>query len=74
MGIIETVLDDGIEGACIILILVISYKIYKMKIETSSSCCDGNMSIKTRNPGGPRNLQIHSEMNIPRQNEIKEDV
>ena len=33
MGFVEAILDDGIEGACIILLLVVSYKIYRLKID-----------------------------------------
>lgn len=61
MGIIEKVLDDGIEGACIILILVISYKIYKMKIETSLSCCGGKFKVITRNIGTSNNRRVQDE-------------
>ena len=48
MGILEAILDDGIEGACIILLLVVSYKIYRLKININKpgmfiSCPGGSI-------------------------------
>lgn len=48
--IINLVFTNGLEGAGIVLLLVISYKIYKMKIHTKSNCCDG-FEIETQNNG-----------------------
>ena len=47
----KTILESGLEGAAIILLAVIAYKIYKMKILTSSKCCDDNVQIRTQNEG-----------------------
>ena len=45
----------GLQGAAIILLLTITYKIYKMKIssESKSDCCEGfHMKLVTKNEGG----------------------
>ena len=49
--VFEAVLESGLEGAGICLLLVITYKIYRMKIHTSSSCCEDAFSLETHNPG-----------------------
>ena len=46
------ILNYGLEGAGTILILVLAYKIYKMKIHTHSGCCDDRVIIDTQNSGG----------------------
>ena len=46
------ILDKGLEGALIILILTLSYKIYKMKVKSHSKCCKDNIEIDTQNSGG----------------------
>ena len=46
MGFVEAILDDGIEGACIILLLVVSYKIYRLKIDINKD------SMEIFCPGG----------------------
>ena len=46
------ILEYGIEGSFTILILVIAYKIYKMKITTHSGCCGEKIVIDTQNSGG----------------------
>jgi hypothetical protein len=50
MGI--DVVKYGIEGSITVLILVIAYKIYKMKITTHSGCCGEKVIIDTQNSGG----------------------
>ena len=45
------ILEYGLEGAGTILILVIAYKIYKMKIKTHSGCCGDKVVIDTQNSG-----------------------
>ena len=50
------VLDYGIEGSITILILVIAYKIYRMKITTHSGCCGEKLIIDTQNSGGETKL------------------
>ena len=46
----KTILESGLEGAAIMLLCVLSFKIYKMKIKTKSQCCDG-FEIETANNG-----------------------
>ena len=46
--------NTGLKGAAIILILTITYKIYKMKIvsESQSDCCEGiKLKLVTKNDG-----------------------
>ena len=45
------ILNYGLEGAGTILILVIAFKIYKMKITTHSGCCGDRVIIDTQNSG-----------------------
>lgn len=45
------ILEYGLEGAGTILLLVLAYKIYKMKITTHSGCCDDKVVIDTQNSG-----------------------
>ena len=47
--------NTGLKGAAIILILTITFKIYKMKIssESESDCCEGfKLKLVTKNDGG----------------------
>jgi len=50
------ILEYGIEGAGTILILVIAYKIYRMRISTHSGCCGESVVIDTQNSGGETKL------------------
>ena len=55
MTIVESILDDGVRGAAVALILVFAYKIYRARITTdgSSRCCRClRLHIRTENPGG----------------------
>jgi hypothetical protein len=45
MGLAETIIEQGIEGALLILILVLCYKIYRLEIECS--CCNKNIILRT---------------------------
>ena len=46
-----TVLEGGLEGAAICLLLVLTYKIYKMRVHSSSSCCGDAVKFETHNAG-----------------------
>ena len=37
-AIIKTILDSGFEGACIVLVCVIAYKIKKARVDLISDC------------------------------------
>ena len=56
MNELRDILDVGLEGALTIFLIVCSYKVYKMKCDTSSKCfkSDGEngLEITTHNPGG----------------------
>lgn len=41
----------GLEGATCVLMVVIAYKIYRMKLHTLSKCCKGGVIIETMNKG-----------------------
>ena len=45
MGLAETIIKQGIEGALLVLILVLCYKIYRLEVECS--CCDKNIILRT---------------------------
>ena len=49
--ILKLMFESGLEGAGIILLLVLAYKVYKIKIRTKSTCCDDNVIIETQNNG-----------------------
>ena len=53
------ILEYGLEGAGTILILVIAFKIYKMKVKTHSGCCGDKMVIDTQNSG------VNGESKLP---------
>jgi|TARA_Y100000114_G_C11729568_1_gene312803 hypothetical protein len=38
INLMKTVLDSGLEGACIVLVLVIAYKIKKARVDVESDC------------------------------------
>ena len=35
----------SLEGACSFFIMVLAYRLYKMKCRTSSNCCDGGTFV-----------------------------
>jgi len=49
--VLDTLLVSGLEGAGMIVLLVLSYKLYKMKIKTHSKCCGDNVEVTTHNSG-----------------------
>ena len=51
---IKSIVDIGLEGAAVVLLLTVSYKIYKMKCDFNSSCFkkdDNGITIQTHNSG-----------------------
>jgi hypothetical protein len=52
LTIVQQILSSGLEGAGLCFLLVLSYKVYKMKISTRSKCCGDNLTISTDNNGG----------------------
>ena len=56
---IKDIVDIGLEGVLVILLLTISYKIYKMKCDFSSSCFkkdDNGITIQTHNSGEEKSI------------------
>lgn len=51
VDVLHTILESGLEGAGIIFLLVLAYKLYKVKIRTRSNCCDDSFNIETENEG-----------------------
>ena len=55
MAILEKILESGIEGSAILLLCAITYKIFRMKIETeaTSDCCKScfKLHVITSNDG-----------------------
>ena len=49
--ILQLLFESGLEGSAIVLLLVLSYKIYKVKVKTRSSCCGDSVNIETENEG-----------------------
>jgi hypothetical protein len=56
MTIIQQILTSGLEGSTLIFLLVISYKVYKMKIKTKSNCCGDSFNLETENEGGAQDI------------------
>lgn len=52
VSLAQEILTSGLEGAGLIFLLVLSYKVYKMKIKTRSNCCGDSLNIETSNDGG----------------------
>jgi len=53
--IIDKVFEDGIRGAGMIFLLVLAYKVFRMRItnEVESNCCEGfKWKFTSQNPGG----------------------
>ena len=51
---VKDIVDIGLEGVLVILLLTVSYKIYKMKCDFTSSCFkkdDNGITIQTHNSG-----------------------
>jgi hypothetical protein len=55
MELVETVLNEGIRGACIVFLLVCSYKVFRARISTDSESHCGKcfqLHVVTENQGG----------------------
>lgn len=55
----------SLEGAGVLLLIVISYKIYKMKIHSRSGCCGDKFIVETLNRGGSSSSLEFTNMNKP---------
>ena len=63
-----------LEGAGVFLIIIIAYKLYKMKIHTKSGCCDGFV-IETMNRGTSRSdLEFTDMKKDNKDNDDKDDT
>lgn len=41
-----------LEGACSLFLMVVAYRLYRLKCKTSSNCCDDNIKLDLENGGG----------------------
>lgn len=55
MSELAEIVDIGFEGSCVILFLVVAFKLYKMKCDSSSTCCkpagENGMVFESHNDG-----------------------
>ena len=61
----------SIEGAGALVLAVIAYKVYRLRIVTSSNCCDKHIQIKTVSRG---DSQTDLELQTPRNEEMNQVV
>ena len=57
-NLLKIVLDSGLEGACIVLVLVIAYKIKRAQLDINSNCgwCQSSSHNQGANPQGDENV------------------
>ncbi len=41
-----------LEGACSFFIVVLAYRVYKLKCKTTSNCCEDRFTVDLENDGG----------------------
>jgi len=51
-----------IEGSLSLLLIIMGYKIYKMRCDTRSKCCDDNIEIELHNKGNKSIELIQSQL------------
>ena len=49
-----------LEGASAFLIIIIAYKLYKMRCNTISKCCGENFEIDLHNDGGQNEIVVQA--------------
>ena len=60
-----------IEGACSLLLAVLAYKLYKLRVATASSCCGEHVKIKTVSRGdSSTDLELPVQQQRPRSTTI----
>jgi len=52
---VEELASIGVEGCASLLLCVIAYKIYRMKVSTHSGCCGDKFIVDTQNAGHSNN-------------------
>lgn len=67
--------DISLETAACLLIMVVAYKLYRMRISAESECCGGAVNVRATNPGNstPRALRgiLGSPRDLESQTELK---
>jgi len=48
----------SLEGACSFFIMILAYRMYKMKCRTSSNCCDEHITADFENQGGGGDIEV----------------
>jgi len=46
-----------LEGACSVFVMVLGYKLYKLRCNSQSKCCGDNVEADFHNDGGQVNLE-----------------
>jgi hypothetical protein len=72
MDSIPQIASIGVEGSLIVLLVVISVKIFRMKIHSRSGCCGQRFPVETMSRAGSRTDLEFTDMNKSRAPE-KED-
>lgn len=47
----------SLEGACSMFIIIIAYKVYRLRCNTTSKCCGDNIQADLHNDGGQLELE-----------------
>ena len=71
---IQSIVKIGFEGAGCLLIIVIAWKIYKMKIHSKSGCCGDKFVIETLNKAGSSSNLEFSNVRTPDNVQQKEFI
>ena len=52
--------DISLETAGCVILIVIAYKLYRMRLTTESDCCGGAVHVQANNPGGEQPAALQS--------------
>ena len=52
LELIDRILSEGYQACLCVFLLVISAKVYRMKLSTESNCFNGCLKVATLNDGG----------------------
>tara|TARA_B110000503_G_C7065135_1_gene378389 strand:- start:58 stop:300 length:243 start_codon:yes stop_codon:yes gene_type:complete len=72
---LEQYTSVSLEGAGVFLIIIIAYKLYKMKIHSKSGCCGEHFILETMNRGTSRSdLEFTDMKKDNKDNDDKDDT
>ena len=71
--------DVSLETAACLLVAVIAYKLYRMRISAESECCGGSVNVRAHNPGNSTPRMLRSVLGKesappPERNQVDEEV